>query len=487
MRRSLRDDDNTREGKNRRVPAGGGGGGDGGLALLVSSAAGVAFHSLPPEGTVVLGRVGTCDIPIDDESLSRRHAAIHVEGGAVSVEDLGSTNGTHVNGVALPRGQRQPLAIGAGVELGDVTVVLQRASRALGGVAEKPARNARTLEGDVIIHDPATARLFKMLDVIAPSMLPVLVLGETGAGKEVFAEAVHRGSPRVGAPYLRLNCAALPESVLEGELFGYERGAFTGAVQAKPGLFESAHGGTVFLDEVGELNLQTQAKLLRLLESGEVMRLGSLRPKVVDVRFISATNRDLEQRVIEGTFRSDLFFRLNGVSITLPPLRERGADILPLAEMFAARACAKVGRPVPEIDAAARAALVAYPWPGNIRELRNVIERAVLLARGHAVGVEALGLAPAPRATMPPSAAPIVASSPPRPVPGVPGVPGVPAASLRSEVHAVEKQKILDALDQCAGNQSRAAQMLGIGRRTLIDKLDAYGLPRPRKAQPPKG
>ena len=476
MRRSLREDDSTREGKKLR----GAEGEDSGLALLVSSSTGVAVHRLPSTGTVVLGRVAACDIPIDDDSLSRRHAALHVDGAIVTIEDLGSTNGTHVNGAPLARGERRALAVGVGVELGDVTVVLQRGLRALGGVASISAKPARTLEGDVVIHDPATARLFQMLDVIAPSMLPVLVLGETGSGKEVFAEAVHRGSPRVNAPYLKLNCAALPDSVLEGELFGYERGAFTGAVQAKAGLFESADGGTVFLDEVGELNLQTQAKLLRLLESGEVMRLGSLRPKVVDVRFVSATNRDLEQRIQGGAFRSDLFFRLNGVSITLPPLRERPADILPLAEMFAARACAKVGRPVPPIDPAARAALCAYAWPGNIRELRNVIERAVLLSRGQAVGVEALALAPATRVTMPPAG---VAPSAPPPS-SLSSLSSLsPVASLRSEVHAVEKQKILDALEQCAGNQSRAAQLLGIGRRTLIDKLDAYGLPRPRKPQ----
>jgi two-component system response regulator AtoC len=211
-----------------------------------------------------------------------------------------------------------------------------------------------------------------------------------------------------------------------------------------------------------------------VLESGEVMRLGALRPKFVDVRFVSATNRDLDQRIAEGAFRADLFFRLNGVTLTLPSLRERKDDILPLAEAFATRACAKVGRPRPAFDGAARAALEGHLWPGNIRELRNVVERAVLLCQSTRVTVEDLGLAPARPAATPQAASGARPSGAP---------PAPPSGSLRDDVEAVEKQRILDALEQCAGNQSRAAKLLGIGRRTLIDKLDAYGLPRPRKGR----
>ena len=220
-------------------------------------------------------------------------------------------------------------------------------------------------------------RLYALLDVIAPSPLSVLVLGETGVGKEVFAEALHQRSQRRAKPLLKLNCAALPATIHEAELFGYEKGAFTGATAAKPGLFEAADGGTVMLDEIGDLPLVTQAKLLRVLETGEVLRLGSVKTTTVDVRFISATNVDLEARVEAGTFRADLFFRLDGISVVLPPLRDRKADIAPLARMFTARVATRMDRTAPQLSRDAIALLEQHAWPGNVRELRNVIERAL--------------------------------------------------------------------------------------------------------------
>ena len=322
-------------------------------------------------------------------------------------------------------------------------------------------------------------RIYRLLELVAKGTISVLVLGETGVGKEIAAETIHRFSPRGDRPLLAVNCAALPEALLESELFGYERGAFTGAVTAKPGLFEASSGGTVFLDEVGELTPATQAKLLRVVESRQVTRIGGLSPRTVDIRIVSATNRDLEEQVRQGRFRQDLLFRLGGVRVLLPPLRERPADIEPLAALFKQRACAELGKREPVLSAEARAWLLRYPWPGNARELRNVMDRAVLLCAGDTLEIEHLegpGLSAG-------SALP-AAVAPPAP-PATPPQGGAEGAGLQREVEVFERQRILDALDRCSGNQTQAAKLLGISRRTLIDRLDAYDLPRPRKGRGP--
>ena len=232
--------------------------------------------------------------------------------------------------------------------------------------------------------------LYRMLDRIARGTISVLLLGETGVGKEVLAERIHRSSPRSDAPFVKLNCAAFSETLIESELFGHEKGAFTGADAAKPGLFEAAEGGSVFLDEVGEMPAVLQAKLLRVLEQRQVMRVGSIKPRAIDVRVIAATNRDLEVEVSEGRFRSDLFYRLNGISIVVPSLKERPSEIKPLAEMFIARIAKDLGRGAPVLTLRSVELLERYDWPGNIRELRNVMERAVLLAPGDEIEVEHL-------------------------------------------------------------------------------------------------
>jgi transcriptional regulator with GAF, ATPase, and Fis domain len=324
-------------------------------------------------------------------------------------------------------------------------------------------------------------RLYEMLDVVAPTGLSVLVLGETGVGKEVFAEALHRRSSRVGAPFLKLNCAALPESILEAELFGYEKGAFTGATQTKVGLFEAADGGTLFLDEVGEMAPSTQTKVLRALESGEVMRLGSSTTRKVDVRFLSAANRDLRTLVAEGRFRADLFYRLNGITMTLPPLRKRPEDVLPLAEVFLGRAARKLGKPPPRLGGEARRALEAHPWPGNVRELRNVIERAVVLCRGEVLEPGHLLLHEGELVAQPPppSTTPIPAPREDEQVTmRLPLRPGAP--ELKGKLEEFERAQILEALAKTTGNQTRAAKLLGIARRTLIKKMVRYGIERPR-------
>jgi DNA-binding NtrC family response regulator len=248
--------------------------------------------------------------------------------------------------------------------------------------------------------------------------------------------------------------------LLESELFGHERGAFTGAVQAKPGLLESASGGTAFLDEIGELPASLQVKLLRVVEERKVRRVGAIEPIDIDVRFVAATNRDLEAEVAAGNFRQDLYYRLAGASVHIPPLRERRAEIEPLAETFLEGAAAELGRPSPALSPSARRWLRRHDWPGNVRELRNVIERAVLLAEGDSIELSHL-----------PSAE--VAAETPQTM----------QAEIQQEVSAIEKQRILEALEACAGNQTRAAKMLGMSRRAFINRLDAYGIPRPRKGR----
>ena len=315
-------------------------------------------------------------------------------------------------------------------------------------------------------------RLRRLVERVAAGNISVLLLGETGVGKEVFAEMVHRLSPRAKGPFLRLSCAALSESLLESELFGHERGAFTGAVQTKHGHLEMAQGGTVFLDEVGEMPPSIQVKLLRVLEERRVTRVGGLKARDIDVRFIAATNRQLEAEIPAGRFRQDLYFRLNGFSLTIPPLRERQSEIEPLARAFLAQACREARRErQPELSPEALDLLRAYSWPGNVRELRNVVERAFLLCTGERITAEHL-----PVEKMNATLAAWPAPAPP------PAPASAPAErGLRGELESVEKQRILDALAACAGNQSQAAKLLGIPRNTLLARLDQYGVPRPRK------
>ncbi len=311
----------------------------------------------------------------------------------------------------------------------------------------------------VLVDSEAMRVAYNMAMRAAASNINILVLGETGSGKEVLARAIHRASPRAKAAMVTLNCAALPETLMESELFGHERGAFTSADSAKVGLLASAPGGTIFLDEVGEMPLSTQAKLLRAIEEKVVVPVGSVKPLPIDVRFIAATNRPLEDEVKQGGFRPDLFFRLNGISLTLPPLRERVTEIEPFARLFLSQACSEMGRSdrlhfsPPTLEWMQR-----YPWPGNVRELRNVIERAVVLCEGEIIGLEHL---PVERMRD------LDVSS-----------EGVDILSIPE---SERKDRIVRALDSFAGNQTRTAGFLGISRKTLLSLLDRYGITRPRK------
>jgi transcriptional regulator with PAS, ATPase and Fis domain len=323
--------------------------------------------------------------------------------------------------------------------------------------------------------------LYAFARKVAKSSLNVLVTGETGAGKELLAQAIHESSWRGQRPLVTLNCAALPENLVESELFGYERGAFSGAAAAKPGLFEVADGSTIFLDEIGELPLQVQAKLLRVLEMREVQRLGAVRPTRVDVRVVAATNRHLSELVAAGSFRADLFYRLNGLTLSIPALRERPDDIEALALHFAAQASGHSVRLTP----AARELLRTHAWPGNVRELKSVLERAMLVC--HKEELDAADLDLESTNTLP--KIPVAL-----PLPGKPDTPPrdsedkepftaeeVPTNLVRAELERRERRHIKEALERTGGNQSEAAVLLGISRRTLMNRMDRYGMNRPRK------
>ncbi|MCK9986373.1 MAG: two-component system, NtrC family, response regulator AtoC [Azoarcus sp.] len=304
----------------------------------------------------------------------------------------------------------------------------------------------------------------QLQDTDAPA---VLVLGETGTGKELVARALHFNGPRRDKPFVELNCASIPAQLLESELFGYERGAFTDARERKLGLVETAEGGTLFLDEIGDMDLSLQAKLLKLLEEKTVRRIGSLRDQRVNVRIVAATHRPMETLVREGSFRADLYFRLCVFQLSLPPLRERGADILSLARHFIALHAARYGKSPPALTREAEALLLAHCWPGNVRELRNVLEQAVLLATGPTIDAPQLSLSTGVTVQSLPHAAPESASA-------APAASAVPVASQTLE--DMERRALLDALRQTGWNVSRAARMLGISRDTLRYRIDKFGL-----------
>jgi two-component system, NtrC family, response regulator AtoC len=477
------------------------------LKLIVSCQSGVLTVPLAVDKPTVLGREHGCDVVINDESVSRRHARI-VPGNPPMLEDLGSTNGTFLLGKSIAPRKAVALPVGSVAQLGLATVVLQRQRVPIATTASMrqsapsyatmpPPTPTPQQEGDRIIVDPMMQSLYRALATIGPTNLSVLILGETGTGKELFAEAVHAQSRRADRPFLKLNCGALPESILESELFGHEKGAFTGAVSAKPGLFEAADGGTVFLDEVGELTRATQVKLLRVLETGEVLRLGSVKPTRVDVRLVSATNQNLNQLVASSEFRMDLLFRINGFTVTLPPLRERRVEIAPLARFFAQRAAMRSGVRAPQLSMAAEDALMNFPWPGNIRELRNVMERAVALCPPDAlfIDVEHLML---PNAEVPvflpvSTADSMVMESVrlrPPPVPDrerfeLPAEEELTQPSLRDRLQTFERERIEEALEQSGGHQGKAAELLGISRRTLFNKMEQFGIRKQRTMPPP--
>jgi transcriptional regulator with PAS, ATPase and Fis domain len=425
--------------------------------------------TVAPGRSTVIGRSSSCDVFLDDAQVSRRHAVIHLELDGLHIEDLESHNGTRLLAASpsasddtqtrgpaetrLAPHVRTRLLDDALVQIGTALITVSA-----------PSAPARASRGDIgfVVVDPAMHRVLDLAERVAPTDLTVLVLGESGSGKDVLANYLHRRSPRAPHRLVTLNCGAVPETLIESELFGHEKGAFTGAGATKQGLIEAADRGTLFLDEIGELPPQLQVKLLRVLEDRQVWRVGALEPRTVDVRFVAATNRDLEQQVATGKFREDLYYRLNGIALVVPPLRERPADIVPLAKHFLAEIAAAIGKPTaPLLTPSACDKLSGYGWPGNVRHLKNVVHRALVMASADSIGPDDLEL---PESATPP---PVESITDPE--------------RLRDLADDAERRRVVEAIEACAGNQTRAAEMLGITRRVLVRRLEKYKLPRPRR------
>jgi DNA-binding NtrC family response regulator/pSer/pThr/pTyr-binding forkhead associated (FHA) protein len=539
------------------------------LYLVIVEGDRSSLYPLPADGVVVIGRGEEADLPLSDQAASRRHARILVARGEARISDLGSHNGTKVNGETIEGAQPlvagdvigvcsatlvfhdggrsetvRPLLDGAGVrrrleeELargidfgrratliavalakrpeaaavskalagrlrlidvagveGQFVYVLcpelgaeaargtaEAIAGALGGrvglatfpvdgadaetllAVARTGEPARTLDvggRQIVVADPAMVRIYGLLERLAASPLPVLILGETGVGKENAAFSVHAWSSRAKQPFVTLNCAALQETLVESELFGYEKGAFSGAATAKPGLFETANGGTVFLDEVGELSPAAQAKLLRVIESQRVQRLGDVKDRAIDVRLVAATNRDLEAEVKAGKFRQDLMFRLSAATVVLPPLRERRREIPVLARMFLD---GTQGERDLKLSSATLARLATWDWPGNVRELRNAIGFAAATCDEDEIQPWHLPEKMTDDAQ--------------------PEAPVATAAAggekvfkpIGEELRNLERQRMVEALEAAGGVQRRAAELIQMPLRTFVLKYKQYGL-----------
>ena len=334
----------------------------------------------------------------------------------------------------------------------------------------------------LIFEDPATAKVIAMADQIAPSDASILITGESGTGKEVLARHVHRRSNRSEKPFISVNCAAIPENLLESELFGHEKGAFTGAIARRVGKFEEADGGTLLLDEISEMDVRLQAKLLRAIQEREIDRVGGGKPVKVDIRIVATSNRDLTEAVKRGTFREDLLYRLNVVNLRLPALRERPKDILALARHFARKYAEANGVPFRAIGGETERLLLSHAWRGNVRELENTIHRAVLMAQGPEITPEAIRLPDGARLE------PGVVRTGNDPVSIATEAAAVTTRTLVGRtVSDVERDLILDTLDHCLGNRTHAANILGISIRTLRNKLREYTQAGIRVTQPGEG
>jgi two-component system nitrogen regulation response regulator NtrX len=339
-------------------------------------------------------------------------------------------------------------------------------------------RESAGLARSIVGRSAAVAALLEQIALAAPTTATVMITGESGTGKELVARALHDLSPRRAGPFVALNCAALPEELVESELFGHEKGAFTGALNARRGKFEEAHRGTLFLDEIGDMSLRTQAKLLRVLQDGVVTRIGGSAPTRVDVRVVAATHRKLEEAIASGAFREDLYYRLNVVPLAVPPLRDRLEDVGPLAEHFLALLAKQMGRKPRRLDRPALARLARHSWPGNVRELKNLLERVVILTPGEAItegdvaahlprGSVGAGPVAAPAAVDAPAASPAVTA---------PAASESPGGLLKDQLDRAERAAIERALAE-GGSVARAAELLGLERSHLYKKLRKHQLP----------
>ncbi|MBK6518707.1 MAG: sigma 54-interacting transcriptional regulator [Polyangiaceae bacterium] len=454
--------------------------------LLVSAGDQVGRIVAVVDRGVTIGRAESCELSLDDTGLSRKHAQIQLVSGKYLLRDLDSRNGTFLNERRVDF--VSPLEDGDRIRLGPnvrvrFQLVEEGEERVLKSSFEASTQLVRKLTAGPevppgrVVADPAQLALYAEAQRASKSTLTILILGETGAGKDVLARAVHLSSPRAKRPYLALNCAALSESLLEAEMFGHEKGAFTGATHTKVGLLEAADGGTVFLDEVGELPPSIQVKLLRVLEERSVLRVGARSPTPIDVRFVAATNRDLDVEVEAGRFRRDLFYRIAQVTLRVPPLRERRSEIAELARWFAERAGGELGREPPRLTQDFLDVLLRHSFPGNVRELRNIVERAVVMSSDSTLTSEHLPTEL--RRGSGPQAPP---ASTPRPSEQALSAPSAASggADLRAHLEDAERARVLEVLERCGNNQTRAAEALGVSRRTLVARLSAWGLTKKR-------
>jgi len=440
------------------------------LVVWIDEAERIAI--LPEQGTAIVGRTHEADIPIASAAVSRRQAQITVGPGRVAIADLKSHNGTRVNGERLTA--ERFLSYGDIITFGNVTALFEEDATAEHPPSPRPsavdAPHALDLDGvGVIIEDPAMRHAYMQLERLAASDLSVLVIGETGSGKELAARALRFWSKRRERPLVSINCAALPEGIAESELFGYEKGAFSGASGAKPGLFESAPGGTVFLDEIGDLSLTVQAKLLRVLENRCITRLGSVRERPIDVRVVSATHRNLMADSKVGRFRQDLYYRLSAGIVHLPPLRARQKELPFLTRKFLDEARRALEKDTLAISDAAMDRLRAHPWPGNVRELKNLMEYVAAVVEQGTVEPEHLEPRLAEAGLGPPSAK--LPAAPPASNSSLQG-----AQPLGEATRVFERRKIEAALAAAGGNKTKAAKMLGVPLRTFMDKVKRHGI-----------
>lgn len=389
-------------------------------------------------GSLVVGAKNDCDVVIADDTVSGRHCEFVKKGNHLILRDLGSTNGTWLKGAKI---SEVPLTDSAEIKIGTTRLCLSwdEGEEVLKAVGED---RLLTLVGG---SEPMR-RLYAKIQRVAPTDLTVLVQGETGSGKELVARAIHDLSPRVSKPFVALNCGAISQNLIESELFGHERGAFTGATGRHLGAFEQAQGGTLFLDELGELPLTLQPKLLRVLESQTLRRVGGGEDIRVGVRVVAATHRNLREEVAKGAFREDLYFRLYVVPVVVPPLRERATDIELLSRHFLSQA--KGSRAARYSDGALKK-LCQHSWPGNVRELKNVILRSLVFSAGEEIASDEIQLGE--------------------------GSYGTQAGAIN--LVEVEKSKIVEALEKTGGNKTKAAELLGIAKSTLFKKLKEYEIP----------
>ena len=420
------------------------------FVLVAPSEDGV--RRIPIEGTLLVGKHPSNDVVIESQGVSRYHLELRAEPGCVLVRDVGSKNGTFYDGARVTEVRLGPGAsfrVGgpAGTELG-----LESESRPT--LAPSKASHF----GPLIGESQRMRAVFSLLEKTAAANTTLLVHGETGTGKELVAKAIHAASPRRDKPFVVVDCGSIPSTLIESELFGHTRGAFTDAASDRIGAFESADRGTLFLDEIGELPLQLQPKLLRAVEDRSIQRVGESRRRTIDVRVVAATHRDLKSEVAGGRFRQDLFFRLAVVTVELPPLRERGRDVL----LLASHMLAELGLDdTVELDDRLQSALLAYQWPGNVRELRNAIERAAHLGADHAV----------PLITPPGDEAPADEKA---------SAPDLPFKEAKEQIiSAFERAYVVRLLDRHGTNISAAARNAGIDRNYLYRLLKKHGLARP--------